>query len=57
MPDYKEMYKMLFQAQTRAIEILQGAQQATEEMYMNSKESEIVLLHSQDQNELHSGKA
>lgn len=44
MPDYAEMYKVLFDAQTKAIEILQKAQQETEEMYINSKEPNIAIF-------------
>jgi len=44
MPDYQKMYKRLFQAQTTAIEILQQAQQDTEEMYISSPEPEIRVL-------------
>ncbi|NLO86025.1 MAG: hypothetical protein GX096_11460 [Clostridiales bacterium] len=49
MPDYAEMYRVLFDAQTRAIEILQKAQQETEEMYINSKEPNIALFPSKKQ--------
>ncbi len=41
MPDYAEMYKVLFRAQTRAIELLQQAQQAAEEIYIASQEPDI----------------
>jgi len=34
MPDYKEMYLHLFREMTRAILILQKAQEQTEEMYI-----------------------
>lgn len=44
MPDYLAMYRQLFQAQTQAIEILQQAQLATEEMYINAPEPEIRVL-------------
>ena len=44
MPDYAKMYKKLFNAQTDAIDILQKAQQQTEEIYISSPESEIKLL-------------
>jgi len=36
MTDYAAMYKRLFQAQTSAIELLQKAQQDTEEIYINT---------------------
>ena len=44
MPDYAAMYKRLFQSQTLAIEILQKAQQDTEEMIMSAPEPVICLL-------------
>ena len=40
MPDYKTMYAKLFNAITDAVEILQEAQKATEEMYIESGEKE-----------------
>lgn len=36
MPDYKEMYKNLFQTITQCIDLLQNAQIKTEEMYISS---------------------
>ena len=44
MPDYKEMYIKLFQSQTRAIGILQEAQQETEGMYIDSDPPDIRLI-------------
>lgn len=44
MTDYSQLYKTLFQAQTRAIEILQKAQQETEKMYIEALRAEIVSL-------------
>lgn len=44
MPDYKEMYLNLFRAQTRAITILQEAQQLTEEIYIQSEPADIRLI-------------
>ena len=38
MPDYAEMYKTLFNAMTKAITILQEAQQQAEEIYIGSEE-------------------
>lgn len=38
MPDYAEMYKALFQAQTKAIAILQVAQGVTEDLYISTTE-------------------
>lgn len=43
MPDYPAMYKRLFQSQTKAIEILQQAQQATEEIYIQASDPAIHL--------------
>lgn len=40
MPDYKTMYKQLFTAVTEAIEILKQAQIDTEEIFINTSESE-----------------
>ena len=40
MPDYAEMYRVLFRAQTKAIELLQKAQQETEEMYISAEETD-----------------
>lgn len=37
MPDYFAMYQCLFNPQTQAIEILQKAQQDTEELYINAQ--------------------
>ena len=44
MPDYAAMYKRLFQSQTKAIRILQEAQQDTEEMYISAPDPEIRVL-------------
>lgn len=44
MPDYAEMYRALYRSQTKAIEILQKAQQATEDMYISAQETNIVIL-------------
>ncbi len=43
MPDYAAMYKLLFNSQTTAIEILQKAQQDAEAMYMDAPEPGITL--------------
>ncbi len=40
MPNYEKMYKELFNALTEAIEILQKAQQAAEELYISSAETD-----------------
>ena len=44
MTDYKSMYLTLFQAMTDAIEILQLAQQTTEEMYISSDDTPIKFF-------------
>ena len=44
MADYQEMYLTLFRAMTKSIEILQLAQQKTEELYLSAEEPEIVPL-------------
>ena len=44
MPDYKEMYQKLFRSMTKAITILQEAQQATEEMYISSAPADIRVI-------------
>jgi len=60
MPDHAAMYKVLFQSQTKAINILEGAmteattilkeaQQQTEEIYISTPEAEIILLDSKKQ--------
>lgn len=48
MPDYAKMYRTLFRSQTKAIEILQAAQQETEEMYLSSTEPDIRVLSKPD---------
>ena len=44
MVDYKEMYAKLFRSQTRAIHILQEAQQETEGMFIEAEPANIILL-------------
>lgn len=51
MPDYAKMYHTLFNAVTESIEILQRAQQDTEEMYITAKEPEIHLLQAESPKE------
>lgn len=46
MPDYDAMYKMLFNAMTEAISILQDAQKTTEEMYISSKPPDIKVINT-----------
>lgn len=42
MPDYMKMYKRLFYSQMKTIEILQKAQQDTEEMYISAPDLGIT---------------
>lgn len=41
MSDYKEMYKIMFQAMTKAIYILQEAQVKCEELYIENSKDEV----------------
>ncbi len=47
MPDYKEMYLTLFRSITKAITILQEAQQQTEEMYISEQPPDIKIVDIQ----------
>ena len=51
MPDYAAMYKRLFQSQTQAIEILQTAQQDTEEMYISAPDPVIRMVDAKKNDE------
>lgn len=44
MTTYTEMYGTLFRAMTKAITLLQGAQQQTEEIYITAKDPVIIRL-------------
>lgn len=44
MPNYQEMYRVLFREVTRVIEQLQAIQRETEELYMDSGEAPVVLI-------------
>ena len=44
MADYAEMYRVLFRAMTKVIDIMQEAQRATEEMYISVDDTIITLL-------------
>ncbi len=48
MPDYKEMYYHLFRETAKAIEILQKAQQKTEELYISASPStdNVIVVDS-----------
>ena len=48
MPDYQKMYSVLFNAITDTINILQKAQQATEEIYASAPEPIIEIIPSSD---------
>lgn len=43
MADYQAMYRKLFQATTKAIDLLQRAQQETEELYISSDDTKLHL--------------
>ena len=44
MPDYKEMYRILFRETTKIISALQRVQQQTEEIYMADDENQISIV-------------
>lgn len=46
MPDYQQMYRVLFQETTQAISTLQKAQRQTEEMYMTDDLPEHFVLRN-----------
>ena len=47
MPNYKEMYVTLFKETAKAINILQAAQQQTDEIFISDDtEDNLILLHS-----------
>lgn len=46
MVDYQQMYKMLFNKMTDIIEEIQHVQRQTEEMYIHSTDSELILVKS-----------
>ena len=48
MPDYKEMYRILFQETTKAISTLQAAQQRTEEIYIEDDTADNLLVIKPD---------
>jgi hypothetical protein len=48
MADYQEMYRKLFKATTKAIDLLQKAQQETEELYISSDQPELHLVKQKD---------
>lgn len=44
MPSYRTMYSILFNALTDAIDILQRAQQKTEELYIKADDPDLHLV-------------
>ena len=48
MADYKEMYLKLFRATTEAIELLRQVQQETEELYISSEDTRLIVLPEAD---------
>ena len=48
MPDYKEMYRILFRETSKAISTLQKAQQQTEEMYIADDGTNNLIIISVD---------
>ena len=51
MADFAAMYRKLFNSQTQAIEILQKAQQDTEEMYIAAPDPDIRVFDPGKQND------
>ena len=43
MADYKEMYREMFIAATKAVEILVEAQQKCEDLYINAEDKENII--------------
>ncbi len=50
MADFAAMYRKLFNSQTQAIELLQKAQQDTEEMYVSAPDPDIRVLDTSKEN-------
>jgi len=44
VPNYKEMYTTLFRETTKAISILQSAQQKTEEIYISDDTEDNLII-------------
>ena len=55
MPDYKEMYRILFRETTKAISALQNAQQQAEDIYIaDDTEDSLIDIrpnHESDKND------
>lgn len=47
MADYKEMYQLLFNEMSKAIEIMQSAQCKAEEMYISSPKANLEILDNE----------
>jgi hypothetical protein len=45
MADYKDLYLTLFQGVTAAINVLQEAQQQTEDIFIETEDSPIIRLN------------
>ncbi|MDA8226464.1 MAG: hypothetical protein M0T74_01945 [Desulfitobacterium hafniense] len=52
MVDYKEMYSILFNKMTDIIEEIQQIQRQTEDMFIDGKDREFVLLKSGEDSDL-----
>ena len=51
MPNYKQMYTLLFNSITDAIRILQKAQKDSEKMYIESEEPNIITFTTDSKND------
>lgn len=54
MPDYREMYYILFREMTKAVSALQSAQRQTEELYIEDAAADnvtVIGLHQESGNE------
>ena len=49
MPDYKEMYLKMMRASEAAIRMSIAAQQECEELYLNGKETPLILLPTENE--------
>lgn len=48
MPDYKEMYLLLFRETTKAIRLLQKAQQTTEDIFISGDYKQIKAVKTEN---------
>lgn len=46
MPNFKEMYLLVTRSQTKAIKIMQKAQQEAEELYMSADDTVLRVFES-----------